>query len=168
MSSISNAPRIQKEIRDMMNCKDSNISASVNGNNLLKWKATIKGPIDSPYEGGLFKLEIKLPTEYPFQPPIIVFKTKIYHCNISKRGDICLDILKDGWSPALTIEKTLLSLITLLECPNPDDPLEPSIAKQMREDGLAYLKKAKKMTEQYAFEDNDEDNEEDSESDYSE
>jgi ubiquitin-conjugating enzyme E2 D len=144
--------RIQKEIRDMMNCKDSNITASiVNETDIFRWKATIKGPTDTPYQGGVFKLAIKLGNDYPFKPPKIKFVTPIYHCNISRKGEICLDILKDGWSPALTIEKTLLSLITLLECPNPKDPLEPEIAREMKEDGLSFLQTAQTMTKRHAM-----------------
>jgi ubiquitin-protein ligase len=151
MSSAGSSKRIKGEIRTMLNSKDPNITAVIDKDNILKWKATIKGPKDTAYEGGVFKLKITLPKDYPFQPPKIIFKTKIYHCNINRQGEICLDILKEGWSPALTIEKTLLSLITLLECPNPDDPLEPGIARQMREDGLSFLKDATKMTQKYAF-----------------
>merc|ERR1712130_678276 len=87
------------------------------------------GPSDSPYAGGVFKLNVKFLQEYPFKPPSIKFETKIYHCNVNKSGGICLDILKDNWSPALTLGKVLLSICSLLTDPNPDDPLVPDIAK---------------------------------------
>ena len=79
----------------------------------------IAGPKDSPYENGVFFLEIEFPMEYPFKAPQITLKTKIYHCNISSEGHICLDILKDNWSPALSISRVLLSLCSLLTDPNP-------------------------------------------------
>jgi ubiquitin-conjugating enzyme E2 D len=153
-------PRILKEIRDLATSKSKAYSAQVVNDNVHKWRATIRGPDDTPYAGGVFKLQIVLPPDYPFKPPNIKFSTKIYHCNISKTGGICLDILKDNWSPALTIEKVLLSLITLLECPNPDDPLEPSIADLMKTDGLKYLNNAKAMTDKYATVEEDDDSEE--------
>ena len=70
---------------------------------MYNWHATIIGPEDSPYNGGLFFLNIVFPTDYPFKPPKVTFVTKIYHPNINANGGICLDILKDQWSPALTI-----------------------------------------------------------------
>jgi ubiquitin-conjugating enzyme E2 D/E len=63
------------------------------------------GPDDSPYSGGVFFLNINFPTDYPFKPPKVNFVTRIYHPNINQNGAICLDILKDQWSPALTISK---------------------------------------------------------------
>lgn len=69
------------------------------------WQATIMGPGDSPYSGGVFFLAIHFPTDYPFKPPKVNFTTRIYHPNINSNGSICLDILRDQWSPALTISK---------------------------------------------------------------
>lgn len=63
------------------------------------------GPGDSPYSGGVFFLAIHFPTDYPFKPPKVNFTTRIYHPNINSNGSICLDILRDQWSPALTISK---------------------------------------------------------------
>ena len=75
------------------------------------WKAIIKGPSDSIYSGGYFQIDIKLPKEYPYLPPKMKFDTKIWHPNISSQtGAICLDILKDQWSPALSIRTALISL----------------------------------------------------------
>lgn len=64
---------------------------------------------DSPYAGGVFFLAIHFPTDYPFKPPKVNFTTRIYHPNINSNGSICLDILRDQWSPALTISKGMIS-----------------------------------------------------------
>ena len=101
---------------------------------LFHWQATIMGPEDSPYSGGVFFLNIQFPTDYPFKPPKLTFLTRLYHPNINSNGSICLDILKDQWSPALTIGKVLLSLSSLLTDPNPDDPLVPEIAHLVKTD----------------------------------
>merc|ERR1712166_553515 len=108
------------------------------------------GPADSPYMNGLFLLEIDFPTEYPFKPPKIRFITKIYHCNINEKGGICLDILKDNWSPALTISKVLLPICSLLTDPNPDDPLVPEIANVFKTQLEQYNKTASEWTSKYA------------------
>merc|ERR1712046_482355 len=92
------------------------------------------GPADSPYQNGVFFVSIQFPSDYPFKPPKVKFETKIYHCNVNSDGAICLDILKDQWSPALTVSKVLLSLSSLLTDPNPSDPLVPEIANLYRSD----------------------------------
>lgn len=117
---------------------------------LTKWSGTLVGPSDTPYEGGIFQLEITFPEEYPYKPPKIIFKTPIYHPNISPRGSICLDVLKTEWSPALNIGKVLLSLCSLLADPNPDDPLVPEIAHQYKTNKDKYLADARAFTIKYA------------------
>ena len=107
--------RIQKELVDFNKDPPANCSAGpVNDSDLFHWQATIMGPSDSPYQGGVFFLNIHFPTDYPFKPPKCTFTTRIYHPNINSNGSICLDILKDQWSPALTISKVLLSISSLL------------------------------------------------------
>lgn len=77
----------------------------------------------------MFHLELYLPEEYPMTAPKVRFLTKIYHPNIDKLGRICLDILKDKWSPAMQIATVLLSIQALLAAPNPDDPLNNEAAE---------------------------------------
>ena len=142
--------RINKELDDIIKDPPSNCVAGPVGVNLFDWEATIIGPDDTPYEGGIFKLRINFPSDYPFKPPKIVFDTPIYHCNINSNGSICLDILKREWSPALTISKVLLSICSLLAEPNPDDPLVPEISKLYKKNKYVYYKKAKEHTQKYA------------------
>ncbi len=142
--------RINKELDDIKKDPPSNCAAGPIGVNLFDWEATIIGPSDTPYEGGVFKLRINFPSDYPFKPPKIVFDTPIYHCNINSNGSICLDILKREWSPALTISKVLLSICSLLAEPNPDDPLVPEISKLYKKNKYVYYKKAKEHTQKYA------------------
>ena len=78
---------------------------------------------------GVYKLELFLPEEYPMTPPKVRFMTKIYHPNVDRLGRICLDILKDKWSPALQIRTVLISIQALMSAPNPDDPLNNEAAE---------------------------------------
>jgi ubiquitin-protein ligase len=146
----SSAKRIQKELAEISLDPPCNCSAGPKGDNIFEWASTIVGPADSPYAGGVFFLDIAFPTDYPFKPPRVAFRTRIYHCNINSGGHICLDILKDQWSPALTVSKVLLSVCSLLCDPNPDDPLVGSIAQQYTSDREAHDRTAAEWTKRYA------------------
>ena len=88
------------------------------GDDMFTWQATIMGPGDSPYQGGVFFLTIKFPTDYPFKPPKVQFNTKIYHPNINASGGICLDILKDQWCvPPCALERAAGRPAHLPSCP---------------------------------------------------
>ncbi|KOS13897.1 ubiquitin-conjugating enzyme e2 [Malassezia pachydermatis] len=144
--------RISKqELADLGRDPPSSCSAGPTGDNMFQWQATIMGPSDSPYSGGVFFLSITFPTDYPFKPPKVSFQTKIYHPNINANGSICLDILRDQWSPALTISKVLLSICSMLTDPNPDDPLVPDIAHLYKTDRGAYENTAREWTRKYAM-----------------
>merc|ERR1712046_523889 len=119
----------------------------------MGWQATIMGPKESPYEGGIFFLNRNFPSDYPFKPPKVTFTTKIYHCNVNSNGSICLDILQSQWSPALTVSKVLLSVCSLLTDPNPDDPLVPEIARLYKSDRAKHDMVAKEWTQKYAMQD---------------
>ena len=142
--------RIKKELIEMQQNPPENCSAGPSDDDLFHWTGSIIGPTDSPYFGGIFNLKVDFPTDYPFKAPKVTFLTKIYHPNINSAGGICLDILKDQWSPALTISKVLLSVCSLLTDPNPDDPLVPDIARIYKTDRDRYNNLAAVWTVQYA------------------
>ncbi|XP_064646451.1 ubiquitin-conjugating enzyme E2 E1-like [Lineus longissimus] len=142
--------RIQKELTDITVDPPPNCSARPKGDNIFEWVSIILGPKHSPYESGVFFLDISFSESYPFKPPKVTFKTRIYHCNINSQGVICLDILKDNWSPALTISKVLLSICSLLTDCNPSDPLVGSIATQFVNNRSEHDRIAKLWTKRYA------------------
>ncbi len=142
--------RIQRELVELQEDPPTSCSAGPADDDLFHWQATIMGPDDSPYAGGLFFLDIHFPADYPFKPPKVTFNTRIYHCNINSNGGICLDILKDQWSPALTISKVLLSICSLLTDANPDDPLVPEIADLLKTNKSVHDANAREYTSKYA------------------
>lgn len=145
------AKRILRELQDLEKDPPSNCSAGPDdGSNLFVWSGHIIGPEGSPYEGGCFALRIEFPTDYPFKPPTLTFKTRIFHPNISPQGGICLDILKSEWSPALSISKVLLSISSLLTDPNPRDPLVPDIARLYETNRPEYNRMAREWTLRHA------------------
>ncbi|XP_066391123.1 constitutive photomorphogenesis protein 10 isoform X1 [Miscanthus floridulus] len=143
----SSGKRIQKELLDL---NASDCSAGPKGDNLYHWLSTIIGPQGSPYEGGVFFLDIVFPPDYPFKPPMVTFKTRIYHCNIDSTGKVHLDILKDGWSPAFTISKVLLAIKDIISNPDPYSPLVMSISRQYLTDRAKHDEIAAEWTMRFA------------------
>lgn len=144
--------RITNEHKKLIQNSSNEFNIKPIGDTMADWEAEIMGPSDTPYEGGKFKLRINIPNLYPFSPPTVIFVTHIYHPNIDTSGNICLDILKSSWSASLTLEKVMLSIQSLLNDPNPDDPLRGDVARQYKTDRRAYNEAAKNFTKRFAIE----------------
>ncbi|KAL5979023.1 Ubiquitin-conjugating enzyme E2 27 [Asimina triloba] len=147
--------RVQKELAECNRDKStSGVSIQLNGDDLSHLSGTISGPVATPYEGGTFQIDIRLPGNIKSAPFLDFFCFRSHclrrilamcdermivlraafalHPNISSQnGAICLDILKDQWSPALTLKTALLSLQALLSAPEPDDPQDAVVAQQV-------------------------------------
>lgn len=143
-----NIRRINKEISDLPQISPTTQIRKYA--DVFHLAGVINGPVDSPYENGYFHIDIKFPKEYPFKPPKIRFMTPIYHCNISKTGEICLDMLKDQWAPVLSLGQLLNAIISLLQNPNPYDPLSINVADLYKKDKSKHDKIAREYTNKYA------------------
>ncbi|GMI50535.1 hypothetical protein ScalyP_jg4246 [Parmales sp. scaly parma] len=155
---MSNESRIRKELHECASSSDtSGVTALPNSpGNLTILTGSITGSSDTPYENGHFVIDITIPPGYPFEPPKMKFKTKIWHPNISSQtGAICLDILKDAWSPALTIKTALISLQALLCNPEPTDPQDAQVAEMYIKDRQKFNQTAAFWTSTYAAEKKD-------------
>ncbi|PFH49620.1 hypothetical protein AMATHDRAFT_62851 [Amanita thiersii Skay4041] len=150
LASATTLKRIHREINDLKKEDLGPMTLIPSDDNLFNWKGTIPGPQGSVYEGGIFDVDITLASDYPFTAPRVVFKTRIYHMNISEQGNICIDILKQNWSPALSLFKVMLSLSSLLTDPNPKDPLVPSIATQFVRNRQLHDSTARLWTDRHA------------------
>ena len=127
--------------RELELSKDThpNVKYNPTDETLKHWNAEITCDPGSFYEGFIFRLSITIPTDYPHKPPNILFKDKIWHPNVSlEHGTICVDILKDAWSPVLTLNKVLLGIHSLLDKPNPDSALNGLAAKQFNSNIKEY------------------------------
>uniref|UniRef100_A0A6A7FQF6 Ubiquitin-conjugating enzyme E2 N n=1 Tax=Hirondellea gigas TaxID=1518452 RepID=A0A6A7FQF6_9CRUS len=142
--------RIQKEIRKLQKEPVHGISVAVDERNPRYFKIILTGPPDTPYEGGLFNLELFLPLSYPMEPPKAKFMTKIYHPNIDRVGRICLDILKEKWSPALQVRSVCQTIQLLLQEPNLEDPLDPAVNEVFKNNPQQALRTAREWTRKYA------------------
>ncbi|KAJ6476088.1 ubiquitin-conjugating enzyme/RWD-like protein [Mycena sanguinolenta] len=144
--------RVNKEIADCKNDKTSGIRIDLIDSSPFHLKGSFPGPEDTPYQGGLFEVDIVIPDSYPFAPVKMKFITKVYHPNVSSAsGAICLDILKDAWSPVLTLKSTLISLQSLLCSPEPNDPQDAEVAKHYTTSKRSFEETASYWTRTYAM-----------------
>lgn len=144
--------RIAKELADIQSDTDSQINIQTgDGSDMSHLLASFPGPPDTPYEGGTYVIDVKIPLEYPFRPPKMEFKTKLWHPNVSSvTGAICLDTLGAAWSPVLTIKSALLSLQSLLNSPEPKDPQDAQVASMMSTNPEQFARVAREWAVKYA------------------
>ena len=141
--------RILDEYQDI-NHNDYGLTASMMEDDPTKWTVLFFGPTETPYENGVFKMKVEFVGKYPFEPPNCKFITKMYHPNIDGTGRICLDVLKSNWSPALSIPKLILSIISLLTDPNPLSPLNGEAAQLLMRNKDEYKKRVEEYTNKHA------------------
>ncbi|PIK53737.1 hypothetical protein BSL78_09327, partial [Apostichopus japonicus] len=117
--------------------------------NILLWKGLII-PQQEPYNKGAFKIEINFPAEYPFKPPKITFKTKIYHPNIDEKGQVCLPIISpENWKPATKADQVIQALLALVHSPEPEHPLRGDLAEEYAKDKKKFFRNAEDYTKKF-------------------
>ncbi|KAG8548718.1 hypothetical protein GDO81_024461 [Engystomops pustulosus] len=146
--------RLTRELQLLSTEPPAGVSCWQAGDRMDELRAQVVGGPGSPYEGGVFSLEIAVPERYPFEPPRVHFLTPIYHPNIDTAGRICLDILKPppkgAWRPALSLSSVLTSIQLLMSEPNPEDPLMADIAREYKYHRSVYTANARSWTERHA------------------
>ena len=123
--------RLLKELEDLRRHDNGFLKdIIVEESNILRWHCTLQ-PDAVPYNKGAFKIEMLFPAEYPFKPPKVTFRTKIYHPNIDEKGQICLPIISaENWKPATKTDQVLQSLMVLVNNPQPEHPLRADLAEE--------------------------------------
>lgn len=150
MSNAGITPRIMREMADLEKSETEGIKITPSPTNPRHYFVKLAGPRDTPFESGVFDVEMLLPDDYPMSPPKVLFNTPIYHPNIDKFGRICLDILKANWTPALQMRSVMLSLQALMSSPDPDDFLSADVAKQWKENPSEAMRIAAEWTRLHA------------------
>jgi len=145
--------RIVKELAEAKKFKEPNILLCNLNDDVYTWKGYLFGPNDSPFKEGIFEIRLNLPKNYPMSPPKITFITKIFHPNINfDTGEVCLDILKEQWTPAWTLESACLAILDIMNHPNPDSPLNCDAGNLMRAgDLMGYNQLAHMYTLEHAI-----------------
>jgi ubiquitin-conjugating enzyme E2 L3 len=143
--------RLNKELEDI---KKQNLKVfrciEVDPSNVLLWSGLIH-PENKPYNFGAFKIEISYPAEYPFKPPKITFKTKIYHPNVDEKGQVCLPIITpENWRPATKTEQVIQALVALVHDPEPEHPLRGDLAEEYVKERKKFMSKAEEFTKKHA------------------
>eukprot|EP00834_Sanchytrium_tribonematis_P002399 NODE_73_length_24441_cov_0.672952.p14 type:complete len:167 gc:universal NODE_73_length_24441_cov_0.672952:16765-16265(-) len=144
--------RLMNEYKQL--CKDApdGITAGPSEeSNYLEWDAIIMGPDGCPYEGGVFTAKLTFPPNYPLQPPKMRFTCEMLHPNVYQNGEVCISILhapgedqygyedsSERWSPVQSVEKILLSVVSMLHEPNPESAANIDASKLLRESPKEY------------------------------
>eukprot|EP01090_Pellita_catalonica_P015017 TRINITY_DN3958_c0_g1_i1.p1 TRINITY_DN3958_c0_g1~~TRINITY_DN3958_c0_g1_i1.p1 ORF type:complete len:196 (+),score=31.72 TRINITY_DN3958_c0_g1_i1:143-730(+) len=138
--------RIAKELKDLTTKPPEGMKVTLSDNDITVIQATLEGPVGTPYEGGAFKIKLKLTSEFPVAPPKGFFLTKIFHPNVSKSGEICVNTLKKDWKEDLGIKHVLITIRCLLIYPNPESSLNEEAGRLLLEDYAEYAKRARVHT----------------------
>ncbi len=153
-------PHRQRLLRDLNRIEkegEDSIFACPDEENILQWEATILGPENSPWEGGIFKLQLVFCEDYPSKPPAVKFISRLFHPNIYNDGRVCLDILDKNWSPVYDTLSVLISLRSLLSDPNENSPANVEAAQLYKTNPQTYYAKVKECVEYSIKEDTNED-----------
>lgn len=140
--------------RELAEIRQANLNCftdiKVDESNILSWQGLIV-PGNPPYDKGAFRVELNFPAEYPFKPPRVTFRTKIYHPNVDEKGQVCLPIIQaENWKPATRTDQVIQALVALVNDPEPEHPLRADIADEFQRDKKTFMKKAEDFTKQNA------------------
>ncbi|CAK9212540.1 hypothetical protein BDL97_18G047700 [Sphagnum fallax] len=136
--------RLMSDLKSIRQEPPEGCSASPHGDeNLFVWGATIFGPDETAWEGGIFSLRLIFGEHYPEKPPQVRFTSDVFHPNVYSDGTLCMDVLQDKWSPCQNVSTILTSIQSLLTDPNPASPANPESAQLYQSDIQAYNRRVR-------------------------
>jgi len=155
MNSNENLPpavrmMLMKEIRNICLMPPEGIRVFFDEEDMTNIQADLDGPVDTPFEGGQFRIKLVLGQDFPHAPPKGFFVTKIFHPNVSKHGEICVNTLKRDWKPKHGIKHVLMIIRCLLIVPNPESALNEEAGRLLLDDYEDFAQRARMMTKLYA------------------
>eukprot|EP01138_Halocafeteria_seosinensis_P016463 gb/GECG01016794.1/.p1 GENE.gb/GECG01016794.1/~~gb/GECG01016794.1/.p1 ORF type:complete len:200 (+),score=29.54 gb/GECG01016794.1/:1-600(+) len=137
--------RLQGDMKQLNDDPPAGVSASpASEENLFLWNATIIGPDETPWEGGMFSLRMQFPDQYPVKPPRVRFTCEMFHPNVYPDGTLCLDIIQDEWKPVYTVSTILSSIQSLLTDPNIDSPANVEAARMLKKNPKEYKRRVRR------------------------
>eukprot|EP00668_Euglena_longa_P042504 GGOE01056269.1.p1 GENE.GGOE01056269.1~~GGOE01056269.1.p1 ORF type:complete len:266 (-),score=43.02 GGOE01056269.1:200-997(-) len=152
---------LRRQFKALTEKQVAGFSVELINDNLAHWRVWIRGPKDTPYEGGCFRARLEFPPEFPFQPPVMTFESMVWHPNVYPDGRVCISILhppgedkygyetaEERWSPIQSVESVLISVISMISDPNDESPANLDAAIQWRKNPVEYAKKCKALVEQ--------------------
>eukprot|EP00935_MAST-01C_sp_MAST-1C-sp1_P000987 g987.t1 len=111
------------------------------------WQVLIAGPEGTPWADSLLSIDVAFGKDYPFKPPTIAFKPPVYHCNVREDDQVCNELLRSAWIPAMTVESIVMSLISLLKSPVLDSPERPELAEEYQQRREEFDRKAREQAQ---------------------
>jgi ubiquitin-conjugating enzyme E2 G1 len=152
---------LTNQLKEMQQNSNSSFSAGLVGDDVFKWRVTVIGPRETPYEGGIFPASLEFPITFPQQPPKMRFLCSMFHPNIRTTGEVCISILHppgediyeyedrgERWTPIHTVESIILSVISMLSDPNCESPENVEAARVYRTDKAEYMRIVRRTVEQ--------------------
>ncbi|CAD8067526.1 unnamed protein product [Paramecium primaurelia] len=145
-------PIIAKQLQMIIKQPIDGVHVILNEQDVFDIQADIDGPVDTPFQGGVFRCKLILPPQFPQMAPKGLFNTKIFHPNVSEKGEICVNTLKKDWNPNQWSLKNIFEVIKcLLIVPFPESSLNEEAGKLFMENYDEYFKRAKLLTNIYAL-----------------
>jgi ubiquitin-conjugating enzyme E2 A len=137
--------RLMIDLKNLQKDTPEGITAQPDPNNILHWTGEVRGPSETEWEGGVFKMVLDFPESYPIEPPKVRFLTKLFHPNVYPDGNVCVDVLQNNWTATSDVLSILISIQVLLTCPNPNSPANKEAGQLLADNPQQYREQVRRI-----------------------